>query len=381
MDQNAKSEFPLSEVVKVEFKPLKKGTDDKRVNILFKQKGRVYHIEFVDHKGAEDFCNRVNDVICPGPLGASLPPADTSAQRRAPLVSGRLASTSISLSIRDRLPSVAVGKSGAKEYLDFHVVKKNKYHMNQRRVLVINEKDRSILLLDDKRKVKKKYLVSDIMQLEVVPPDEAKHDDKLGPQVFIVFRKETSQRPFNIFFPDAVGLLHFCEHLQSIQPSIEIKDETDTSLSNEGQRFIVLKQNKLGVRKKRIIALLFRNRVLRSFDAEKKFKDFHFDKVVRLEKSWEDRCRLHVYRKEHSTPFVFIFTEPAARERFYVLAFKLFPPILARRYISVPGGADKVETKKLEKPPEQVTIFTGTWNLGNAPPSGADLTPDRKSVV
>ena len=45
--------------------------------------------------------------------------------------------------------------------------KRNKFGMTQSRVIVLNASAKAIFLLDDKRKMKKKFKLSEILQLEV----------------------------------------------------------------------------------------------------------------------------------------------------------------------------------------------------------------------
>jgi hypothetical protein len=98
-------------------------------------------------------------------------------------------------------------------------------------------------------------------------------------QLNLHFRPSVAQRQFDLEFSDHFEMLHFCEQLCGMCPLIDIKDEGDTLDDPDVLRFGVLKPNKVGVKKKRMLTLLLKQRVIRSFNRKKDFKDIHFESV------------------------------------------------------------------------------------------------------
>jgi hypothetical protein len=74
-------------------------------------------------------------------------------------------------------------------------------------------------------------------------------------------------------------------------------------------RFGVLKPNKVGVKKKRMLTLLLKQRVIRSFNRKKDFKDIHFESIIKFEKLYDDVSRLHMYLKKRDDPVILLFTD------------------------------------------------------------------------
>lgn len=109
-------------------------------------------------------------------------------------------------------------------YLDYAVTKRNKFGMKQSRIIVINSTNQSLFLLDDRRKFKKELTMKNIISVEI--PKSKDKDGELS-ECFIIFKKESGQRPFQLFFSDPLERSHFCDQLHAISLSpISIKDES-----------------------------------------------------------------------------------------------------------------------------------------------------------
>ena len=288
-------------------------------------------------------------------------------------------------------PSVLMEDHNA--YLDYVIFKKNRYGMKQQRILVINAHGCTMLLLDEKRKFKKEFNLSSILSLEI-PKPTAKDTKNVNAeaQCFIVFAKETNQKPFHLFFADSLDRLHFCERLVSLAPhDLSIKDESDSVEDEDSFRFGILKLNKVGVKKKRIVVLRTKERVLRSFNREKSYKDMSFEKIIKWEKPLVDRFRVNVFVHERPHPIILIFSDPIARERFvsqcnYIRQMMeeeqaaITPPPSLPSANESPATSpatnsttpSSVAASSASSPPP-LTIFVGSWNLGNSPWAGEDL--------
>jgi hypothetical protein len=93
--------------------------------------------------------------------------------------------------------------------------------------------------------------------------------------------------------------------------------------------------------------------------------------VVKFEKLYDDVCRLHMYLKKRDDPVILLFTDTSTREKFYIHAVNLLenPQLSAMVALSVRanGSITKESEEKKDKMPSSVSLFVGSWNLGNSP--------------
>jgi hypothetical protein len=138
----------------------------------------------------------------------------------------------------------------------------------------------------------------------------------------------------------------------ALNPDIDCKDESDTRDNPDDLRFHVEKVNKVGARKKRILTVLKKLRVIRSYDQQKMFKDTAFAKIQKLETAYDDRSKLTIYTKSGKIT-QYVFADAMAREKFLI-------------HIRTLTWNDDKPDEKLEPITSPVTIFIGTWNVGSS---------------
>ncbi len=192
------------------------------------------------------------------------------------------------------------------------------------RIIVLYSKRKTFSLLDDRRKLRHEHSLADILSIEIpitnqfvgtAVPGSTGHGASghgLGtgaspaantaaapvsahPEIFIVFKKTTKEKPINFEFNDPNELPIFCARLCALNPEIDVKDEADTRDNPDDLRFVVDKVNKVGARKRRILAVLKPLRLIRSFDQTKLFKDTAFSKIQKIESALDDRCKATIY--------------------------------------------------------------------------------------
>jgi hypothetical protein len=415
-----KSEIPLNQIANVS----RKRDESKRIEMKFKEDRRSYELTFKSEAEAADFENAFRAELtasAQSPSGVSRMHSASTAQRGSTPAVSHTPGHSISVSYnssstgsgpRDAAMSVAIqsdfhpGSSSAagggmassapaedhNAYLDYLVTKKNRFGIRQPRILVINSSAGTMLLLDEKRKFKKEFSLGQILSVEIPKGDKGTSGEA---QCYLVFRKEANQQPFNLFFADALDRLHFCERLIALAPhDLSIKDESSTTEEDESLRFGVLKINKVGVKKKRIVVLRPKEKVLRSFNREKSYKDVSFSKILRVEKPTLDRNRVNIFLRERPHPLILIFPDTTTRERFVIHAnyirTKLEEELIAAgekaaNVAPPPSGSEGLNAvvHSLPDSPNNpgLSIFIGSWNLGNAGPtydSLADFIPSMK---
>ena len=249
-----KAEIPLNQISGTRRRP--NGEDARRVDMQFREERRSYELFFKTDADAAEFerlCSAEIDASASQSTRAYSASVHASAHRSLAAVavpahvhSGSFFPASPSSSRNARGESVAVhselmgggggggigsGGSGVpvildeaedhNAYLDYIVTKKNKYGMRQQRILVINSAQGSMLLLDEKRKFKKEFSLAQVLSVEIPKAPEA--------QAYVVFDKVANQKPFHLFFADALDRLHFCERLVSLAPhelSIKVRFTT-----------------------------------------------------------------------------------------------------------------------------------------------------------
>lgn len=401
--EKLKSEVPLNQIAACARRP--SGDEPKRVEMQFKQNLRPYELYFKTESDAADFARLVsceldshtrpysqsvyrNAAVPPSPSSMPVPPSPAvhhshhnSTSSIGSIGGGHMRDASDSIAIHSEVDQVNVPsdtifltEEDHNAYLDYTVIKRNRYGLRQPRILVINSTHRTILLLDEKRKFKKDFSLSLILGVDI---PKAKDKAALEAECYLSFAKESGQKPFHLFFADTLDRLHFCERLSSLAPHpLVIKDESDQRDDDDTYRFGILKLNKVGVKKKRIVVLRTAERVLRSCNHEKSHKDTRFDTIIRWEKPLADRFRLNLFIKNRPQPLIFIFPDPVAREQFVVqsnyIRQLMAEEAMAAAALSAtplttaatPAAPASALTSSLHAP---LSIFIGSWNLGNAP--------------
>ena len=129
-----------------------------------------------------------------------------------------------------------------------------------------------------------------------------------------------------------------------------------------------------------------KERVLRSFNREKSYKDVSFSRIVRVEKPLLDRFRANIFLANRAHPIVLIFPDPIARERFVsqcnLIRLQIdeeeiaasTPPSAADAAttgVTTAGAVTATAAPRSANPP--LSIFVGSWNLGNSPFAGEPL--------
>lgn len=301
--------------------------NDKKISVTFRQRNRVYDVTFVDSKSCTLFRNNYDTAVFVNSRNPSL-------TRAVSVISPDVLHTE----------NEVVELSNHQEY---RVIKKNKFRNRQQRILVL--KPKSLLLLDNQRKFIKAFPYDQIHSVEIITTEEKnnKKDTSAEVEVFLVFQKSTTQRPFQIFFPDSFDRNHFTQSLKNVHRKLILKDEEDGR-----HRFVVTKlavNIAQGVRqgKARILEVLPSDGILRSYDRIKQFKDTSFSKIYQIEPCLSDNRRIFLTTTKK---FAFDFPDHLSRARFLALATYLL---------------DSVHEKT---PGKKLTIFVGTWNVGKSGP-------------
>lgn len=247
-----------------------------KVMLNFAERSRVYAVHFQSEADAADFVTH---------FGAAKAAANQVGRLRAPTAMGGgsvtpVASVSEGTTATMEGEFVEEGDQKEKSYLDYKVVKKNKFGQSQKRCLVLKQRE-SIEILNDQRKFIKSIQLDHILFIEVTGKAE----------VYVVFRKEIGQRTFHIFFKDEFEMKHFIEH---VKVNVEVK-ETGQKAKGEVS-FSVTKVTMRGT-KKRIVVILEEQQVLRSFDQAKAFEDCHFREVMNVTSSALSRKDCYVMVK------------------------------------------------------------------------------------
>lgn len=427
-EDQLKTEIPLNQIASTQRKNPK--DDPRRVEMQFKEDRRAYELFFKAEEEAIEFQRLASAEISEGTATTTrsysasvhrggghnansslsqISPSSTNhhsaslsfSSNSASSGHGREASESIAIQselggpsmprppILPILPGSAPQHEDHNSYLDYQVSKKNRFSIKQNRILVINAVQSTMLLLDEKRKFKKEFALSSILSVEI-PKTKS---DSTEAQAYIVFQKELGQKPFHLFFADTLDRLHFCERLVSLAPhELSIKDESDHIEDDHSLRFGILKINKVGVKKKRIVVLRSKEQVLRSFNREKSYKDVSFANIVKWEKPIDDRCRLNLYLKNRPHPLILIFPDTIARERFNAQCNFISRSMEEAAWLvenhnnpsaSAPSSSSAANSNSSSSSSapsssssssdasapyhSDLTIFCGTWNLGNSP--------------
>eukprot|EP01006_Ploeotia_vitrea_P051449 TRINITY_DN67561_c7_g3_i1.p1 TRINITY_DN67561_c7_g3~~TRINITY_DN67561_c7_g3_i1.p1 ORF type:complete len:1104 (+),score=605.94 TRINITY_DN67561_c7_g3_i1:110-3313(+) len=238
-------------------------------------------------------------------------------------------------------------------YLEYHLKKKNKYGIKQSRIIVLNSHRRSLLLLDSHRKFKKELSLADVLQVEIPGGKDS------GQLAYVIFSSD--QRAFQLYFNDAFDRIHFCERLSTLNNQVTIKDDSEEFDDPENMRFTVLKVNKVGRKKKRILYLDSKKRVIRSLNILKNAKDTPIGdgRLVKIEKSYEDKVSATLTFRERD-PWHFIFSDSAARERFVHRARMISQ--------SPPEDINNDSSNSGENTDDnaEISLFVGTWNVGSS---------------
>jgi len=277
----------------------------------------------------------------------------------------------------------AIDSAEHNAYLDYSVLKRNKYGMKQSRILVLNSIHRSMLLLDDKRKFKKEFLLPSIVGIEI----PRSNDGSLSTQAFLIFHPDIGQKPFHLFFCDALDRVHFVERIRALSShELAIKDESEPASADPSadQRFGIVKVNKAGVKKKRVLVLKRTEKIMRSFNQAKLYKDVACSRILKVEKPLMDRCRLNIFLQQRPHPIILLFPDPVVREKFAATLQEIRESIEqeemeeeGKKKSSSHSPPHKSPTASSSSPssssssstrnPSTLSIWLGTWNLGNAP--------------
>lgn len=118
---------------------------------------------------------------------------------------------------------------------------------------------------------------------------------------------------------------------------------------------------------------------MRSFNREKSYKDVSFSRIVRVEKPLLDRFRVNIFLAERAHPIVLIFADAVARERFVcqcnLIRLQMDEEEIASAIDAAPittaGAVTAAAAPRSANPP--LSIFVGSWNLGNSPFAGEPL--------
>lgn len=139
----------------------------------------------------------------------------------------------------------------------------------------------------------------------------------------------------------------------------------------------------MGVKKKRIISLRNNERVLRSFNRFKSYKDVALDTFDRVERAIDDRCKINLFIRKRPQPMVLLFTDTIARERFYTqvnyIQQAMAAEILNKKNektaaatattssTTSTSSSSSSSSTSVNIGESSVSMFVGSWNLGNAP--------------
>lgn len=276
--------------------------------------------------------------------------------------------------LKRKKKAVHVERPTTPGFLDYHVMIKTSVGTRQR-ILVLNSMQ--ILILDPKRKLKKRYALEEVYSLEVPTPGPKKVKQSNAPSALYITFNTAAEKPLCIFFSGEFDRLHFSDQCTSFNREVFVQNEgkhsaglgVDVDDNNLEIRFSVVKTNKMGLTLKRVLALVPGQAVLRSFNKKKTYKDMQLNSVKTVERDLNHSCRVRLtFSNRGSIGFCFIDT--VARERFLHFCRQIVDPLIKMQQVErgIPQ-APAVEDHAL-------SIFTGTWNLGDASPGSVPNLED-----
>lgn len=223
---------------------------------------------------------------------------------------------------------------------------------------------------------------------------------------YILFAPSQQQKPFNIYFYDVFDRIHFCERISTLG-NVTVKDQSDDQAANPHiLRFTVLKINKMGIKRKRILYLDCMQNVIKSVNVKSAMKDTKIGdgRLTCIQESLEDPRACTLSFRDRSD-WNFIFSDAHACQRFAVRCRAIangeyrigrgwvnpFRDVLAIRdrpeSKSVPNMSRSVSSPAATQRKHNLgkgfydttlnnlSIFVGSWNVGSA------SAPKRTTVV
>eukprot|EP00808_Paulinella_micropora_P017907 g17873.t1 len=324
---NPTAEFPMKAIGKVNRKETKKGaTKARHVHLEILRKGsRPYELILDTEEEAIRFVETLTAMA-----------GEDLEFRRATVESSNPG--------KGKNDDVLVkSNSGAREYLDYEVVQKSSGLLGRtdKRILVISPGKMAIALYDENRKFKAEYYLSEIVQFEI-PKQQA----KTGAMLQFVFHKGSAniKGPVMIIFHEADDRAHFLDKARGLNSNIYVKDFS-VDPEDTGFEFHVLKINRVGLKKHRIISILTKEQVLRSFNKKKHYKDYPLAEIQSVVKNYDQlSCTVTHNARGVSSQVTFFFNDSLTREKFHNQL----------NHILHPDREDK----------ETISVFAGTWNMG-----------------
>jgi len=323
---NLRSEIPLNKVsVRASM------DDEKKMLLAFKDRQRVYDLTFEDVASCRLFCINYDTVMFKFEQKQQADVGAAKVKSNMGLKEGEVLEVS--------------------EHHEYKITKKNKYRQRQQRILVL--KPTCIVLLDALRKFIKELPFDKIHSVDITVSDERTKSNDY--EAFLIFHRESAQRPFQMYFADAFDRSHFAQSLKAAHRKLILMDESDES----SVRFVAIKTEVTAMSdyragKRRILEVLPALSTLRSFDRIKQFKDTHFSTIKSIEPCPNNNCRAFLTRTNLQR-FAFEFPDTVSRARFLAMTTFLLD--------SVRG----------EPPGKKISVFCGTWNVGGCVPSEAPL--------
>jgi hypothetical protein len=134
------------------------------------------------------------------------------------------------------------------DYVEYHVTLKGGM-LTHARIFVLYSKRKTFSILDDKRKLRHEHNLADVLSIEIPLSNQpiGQNSGTSGsagastavntstvtasgkhPEIFIVFKKTTKEKPINFEFNDPSELQGFCARMCALNPEIDCKDEADT---------------------------------------------------------------------------------------------------------------------------------------------------------
>lgn len=248
----------------------------------------------------------------------------------------------------------------AKVACDFLITREGKLGLKQELLMVLQEG--KFLVVDrEKRSTVKDY---DVLAKQVtsvtIPPTK---DETFSSPCTLEFHSDTKLKPLTVSFTDFDERLLFTQELSTMNPSLEVKDNSEKGDEREILRFAICKSNMGGIINTRIVALITSTRSLVSYAKNKKPKVMLLRDVNKVERCYDKRkCDLFF---DTRPPVHFQFLDAASREKFLGRLNYLWDLAILEKECGN-GVMQWVD-------PRKIRVFSISWNCGGSSPPPPDI--------
>ena len=139
-------------------------------------------------------------------------------------------------------------------------------------------------LTNSKQEIRKAILLSHILELNI-PSTDAKAKAKEAFPAFLIFAEESKQRPFKVYFADDTTRLTFTQQLLHLNVNVNYDEEKGSggnSWMEKNEIRFQVELVKLGIPRKTLVCVNRSKCVIRFFDSNKRFKEYHLSSLLRI---------------------------------------------------------------------------------------------------